>query len=109
MLFFTYLQDNSTFALNIYNSQSRTYMLRYYKRRLQSCIRSFAVIVCENRNIDHTDFEFVVELYANLIVGIISQWLDRGMQVPKDFTKDRLLRVLDNSVENLLDRFQILD
>ena len=109
ILFFTYLQDNSSFALNIYNSQSRTYMLRYYKRRLQSCIRSFAVIVCETRNIDRADFEFVVELYANLIVGIISQWLDRGMQVPKDFTEDRLLRVLDNSVENLLDRFQILD
>ena len=108
-LFFTYLRDNSSFALNIYNSQSRTYMLRYYKRRLQSCIRSFAVIVCENRNIDRADFEFVVELYANLIVGIISQWLDRGMQVPKDFTEDRLLRVLDNSVENMLDRFQILD
>ena len=108
-LFFTYLRDNSSFALNIYNSQSRTYMLRYYKRRLQSCIRSFAVIVCENRNIDRADFEFVVELYANIIVGIISQWLDRGMQVPKDFTEDRLIRVLDNSVENLLDRFQILD
>ena len=108
-VFFTYLVDNSSFALSIYNSQSRTYMLRYYKQRLQSCIRSFAVIVCENRNIDHADFEFVVELYANAIVGIISQWLDRGMQVPKDFTKDRLMRVLDNSVENLLDRFLILD
>ncbi len=108
-LFFTYLKDNSTFALNIYNSHSRTYMLRYYKQRLQSCIRSFAVIVCEERNIDRADFEFVVELYANVIVGIISQWLDLGMQLPKDFTKDRLLRVLDNSVENLLDRFQILD
>ena len=67
------------------------------------------MIVCEERNIDRADFEFVVELYANVIVGIISQWLDLGMQLPKDFTKDRLLRVLDNSVENLLDRFQILD
>ena len=109
MCFFTYLQENSIFALNIYNSQSRTYMLRYFKRRLQSCIRSFAVIVCEERNIDRADFEFVVELYANIIVGLISQWLDLGMQVPKDFTKDRLLCVLDNSVENLLERFQIDD
>ena len=108
-LFFTYLIDNRSFALNIYNSQSRTYMLRYYKRRLQSCIRSFAEIVCETRNIDRADFDFAVELYANLIVGLISQWLDHGMQVPKDFTKDRLLRVLDTSVENIMDRFQLLD
>lgn len=109
MVFFTYLMDNSSFALSIYNSQSRTYMLRYYKRRLQGIIRSFAVIVCEERNIDRADFEFVVELYANMVVGLISQWLDLGMQVPKDFTRDRLLRVLDGSVENLLDRFQIDD
>ena len=106
-LFFTYLRDNSSFALNIYNSNSRTYMLRYYKRRLQDCIRSFAVIACENRNIDRSDFDFVVELYANIIVGLISQWLDAGMPVTREFSKDRLLRVLDSSVENLMDRFAI--
>ena len=104
-LFFSYLKDNSGFALNIYNSHSRVYMLRFYKKRLQECIRSFAMIVCENRNIDQGDFEFVVELYANLIVGLISQWLDAGMPLLKEFSKDRLLRVLDGSVENLMDRF----
>ena len=36
-----YLQENSTFALNVYNSNSRLYMLRYIKGRLQECIRSF--------------------------------------------------------------------
>lgn len=106
-VFFTYLMDNREFALNIYNSHSRTYMLRYYKRRLKSCISSFAVIACEQRNIDRGDFEFVVELYSNIIIGLISQWLDLGMQVPKGFTKERLMLVLDNSVEDMLDRFQI--
>lgn len=106
ILFFTYLRDNRTFALNIYNSQSRTYMLRYYKQRLQSCIRSFAVIVSEGQNIDRGDFEFVVEFYANCVVGLISQWLDLGMKLPKEITPDRLMTVLESSVENLLDRFK---
>lgn len=106
ILFFKYLQDNSTFALNIYNSQSRTYMLRYYKRRIQSCIRSFAVIVSEDQNIDRSDFEFVVEFYSNCVVGLISQWLDLGMKLPKEITKDRLMAILENSVENLLNRFK---
>lgn len=104
-IFFKYLLDNSTFALNIYNSQSRTYMLRYFKRRLQSCIRSFAVIVSEGKNIDRGDFEFVVEFYSNCVVGLISQWLDLGMKLPKEITKDRLMQVLDNSVENIIERF----
>lgn len=107
MMFFKYLADNSVFALNIYNSNSRIYMLRYFKRRLQGCIRSFAIIVSEGKNIDRTDFEFVVESYANGIVGLISQWLDLGMQLPKEITQDRFLKLLDNSVENMLARFQI--
>ena len=107
MMFFKYLADNSVFALNIYNSNSCVYMLRYFKRRLQSCIRSFAIIVSEGKNIDRTDFEFVVEFYANGIVGLISQWLDLGMQLPKEITYDRFLKLLDNSVENMLARFQI--
>lgn len=107
MMFFKYLADNSVFALNIYNSNSRIYMLRYFKRRLQRCIRSFAIIVSEGKNIDRTDFEFVVEFYANGIVGLISQWLDLGMQLPKEITQDRFLKLLDNSVENMLARFQI--
>ena len=103
MMFFKYLADNSVFALNIYNSNSRIYI----KRRLQGCIRSFAIIVSEGKNIDRTDFEFVVEFYANGIVGLISQWLDLGMQLPKEITQDRFLKLLDNSVENMLARFQI--
>ena len=107
MMFFNYLADNSVFALNIYNSNSRIYMLRYFKRRLQGCIRSFAIIVSDGKNIDRTDFEFVVEFYANGVVGLISQWLDLGMQLPKEITQDRFLKLLDNSVENMLARFQI--
>ena len=107
MMFFTYLADNSAFALNIYNSNSRIYLLRYFKRRLQSCIRSFAIIVSEGKNIDRSDFEFVVEFYANGVVGLISQWLDLGMQLPKGNSQEQFLKLLDNSVENMLARFQI--
>ena len=107
MMFFKYLADNSVFALNIYNSNSRIYMLRYFKRRLPGCIRSFAIIVSDGKNIDRTDFEFVVEFYANGVVGLISQWLDLGMQLPKEITQDRFLKLLDNSVENMLARFQM--
>ena len=106
MQFFEYLYENHTFALNVYNSNSRLYMLRFLKQRLQNCIKGFAEIVCENRNIDRQDFDFVVEFYANGIIGLISQWLDLGMKLPQSITKERFLHVLDNSVENMLFRFQ---
>ena len=105
-LWFKYLYENSAFALNVYNSNSRLYMLRYIKGRLYTCIRSFSEIVAEGREIDRADFEFIVEFYSNIVVGLISQWMDLGMQLPKEITTDKVLRVLDNSIENIMERFQ---
>ena len=104
-LWFKYLYENSAFALNVYNSNSRLYMLRYLKARMKACIRSFAELASEGKNIDRQDFEFVVEFYANCAIGFISQWMDMGMQLPKEITRERILRVMDQSVENMLARF----
>jgi len=105
-LWFKYLSDNSTFALNVYNSNSRLYMLRYIRGRMRNCICSFAEIVAEKRSIDRQDFEFIVEFYSHIVVGLIAQWMDQGMQLPKEITTDRVLKVLDNSIENIMDRFR---
>ena len=39
MNYFDYLVSNSAFTLNVYNSNSRVYMLRYLKTRMAACIR----------------------------------------------------------------------
>ena len=80
-------------------------MLRYLKERMALCIRNFAEIASEGKNIDRQDFEFVVEFYANCAIGFISQWMDAGMKLPKEVTRERILRVMDQSVENILARF----
>ena len=107
MTYFDYLESNSAFTLNVYHSNSRLYMLRYLKERMAFCIRSFAEIASEGKNIDRQDFEFVVEFYANLAIGFIAQWMDAGMKLPREITRDRILRVMDQSVENILDRFYV--
>lgn len=105
--FFRYLSENSIFALNVYNSNNRLYMLKYLKGRLRSCIRSFAEIVSEEKNVDRQDFEFVVEFYATIVIGFISQWMDMGMQFPPEITKERCIKIMDSSVETLLGHFVI--
>lgn len=105
LMFFQYLKDNRNFVLNVYNSQNRSYLLRYFKRRLHYCIHGFAVIVADGKNIAWSDLEYVCDFYANGIVGIISQWLDMNMQTPPDATEERFIKMLDGSIENMLDRF----
>ena len=41
---FQYLMDNRTFVLNIFNSQNRAYLLRYFKGRLHYCVHSFVLL-----------------------------------------------------------------
>lgn len=106
MVFFEYLYENKVFALNVFNSNSRAYMLRFLKQRLQECIRGFAAIVSEGWNIDRQDFDFVVEFYSNGVIGLVSQWMDLGMKIPPCVTKERFLDMLDNSVENMLSRYR---
>ena len=107
MIYLDYLQENSTFALNVYNSNSRLYMLRYLEEKMEGCIRSFAEIVSEGQNIDRQDFEFVVKFYSKCAIGLISQWMDLGMQLPKEITVERILKVMDGSVERYLSHFEI--
>lgn len=109
MVFFEYLYENKSFVINIFNSNSRLYMLRFLKERMQSCIRDFADIVAKDMNIDRQDFDFVIEFYVNGVVGIISQWLDLGMPAGtvENDVKERFMKLLDGSVENMLGRFQV--
>ena len=107
LIYLAYLQENSSFTLNVYNSESRVYMLRYLEAKMEACIRSFAVIVSEDMNIDRQDFEFVVKYYAKCAIGLIAQWMDLGMQMPAEFTMDRILRAMDGSVETLLEKFRL--
>lgn len=106
VIYFSYLWDNKDFVLNIFNSQNRSYMLRYFKDKLHFCIHGFAVICAEGMSIEWSDLEFVCEFYANCAVGWISQWLDAGMPEISEHDRARYLRILDDSTENLLARFK---
>ena len=105
LTFMDYLEKNSDFTLNVYNSNSRLYMLRYLKAKMKACIESFAVIVSEGKNIERQDFEFITEFYATCAIGFISLWMDGGMQMPREMTRERILKVMDQSVENIINRF----
>ncbi len=103
---FQYLQDNRSFVLNIFNSQNRAYLLRYFKGRLHYCVHSFAAICAEGKNIEWSDLEFVCEFYVNAAIGWISQWFDMGMPTLDEHDRERYIKILDGSTENLLARFQ---
>jgi len=103
---FDYLCDNFSFFLNVYNSNSRMYMMHYLYKCVKTCIGGFADIVSRGINIDRQDYDFVIDFYTNGILGLISQWLNNGMLQKENFDMERFIRILDNSVENMIEKFQ---
>lgn len=106
MHWFDYLFDNASFFMNVYNSNSRMYMMRYFSKCLKTCISGFANIVSRGMNIDRQDYDFVIDFYTNGILGLISQWLENGMMQRENFDMERFIKILDNSVENMMEKFQ---
>ncbi len=106
MTYIDYLVSNTAFTLNVYNSSSRRYMLGYLRKRMEFCIRRYAELVSEGISIDRQDFEFIVAFYTTCTTGFISQWMDSDMSLSKEMTRERILKVMDQSIENMLLRFE---
>ena len=107
MAFFNYLLENRNFVINVYNSNSRLYMLRFFKTKLDFYLRNFVDTVAYGKNIERNDYEFIVDFYSSCIVGAISQWLDLGMNLPPNVTPDRLLLAVSNNIERLVEKFEV--
>lgn len=102
----THLKKNSVFVLNIHNSKSRLRMLRYIKDKAYSYVIKYCDLVSADMDIDDTDYEYVVSFCAEMVAAFASRWLDNGMELPEGKDAERFLKILDNSVEDLLSRFQ---
>ena len=105
--FYEYLRDNKDFALNVYHSKSRMNLLEFYKRKIEECIRKFLDSVIDGHCVSSQDYEFIVEFYSNGLVGLISQWLDLNMELPKCVSRERFIKILSCSVENIISRFEV--
>ena len=104
--FMNHLKDNSTYVLNVYNSNRRLHMLQYIKNKAKLYVREYADITSVGMNVDRQDYEFVIEFCADGIVALTSRWLDKGMELPEGMDEDRFLKLLNNCIENLLMRFE---
>ena len=101
-----HLKADSTYVINVYNSNRRLHMLNYIKSRALTYVRGLAEMRAGGINVDRKDYEFVVEFCADGVVALTSRWLDKGMELPEGMDEERLLKLLDKSIETLLRRFQ---
>lgn len=104
LAYFSFLSENRAFSMNVFHSQSRQRMLLFLRSRMNSTIRSFAEIVCADRKIDRGSFDFIVEFYTDCVIGAVSMWMELDMEIPYCITYERVLKLLDGSMEAIVEK-----
>lgn len=102
---FEFLQKNKSFVINVYHSVSRDH-LELFVNRVSTNI--FAMIIDSedsDSSLNESDKLFIADFYKYAIVGIILNWVDKGMKDnPKEIVK-KLELLIEGNIEDAITRF----
>ncbi len=95
--------QNKKAILNIYNSSKYRQLERYFKKIIYDVVIEFVEKEAQGMDISDSDKQFAAGFYTCALLGLLGEWLDRGME--DDFTD--IIRkagcLFENNIQNTLD------
>jgi probable dihydroxyacetone kinase regulator len=102
---FEFLTDNAPLVLNTYHSSGWEYVAGYLRRRLRPALEYTARAHAAGMDVTEDDLRFVVDIYQSAAVGIIEVWLGNDMRTEYSDDIERLIRIVDGSIQSTLAKF----
>lgn len=94
---------NKKAIYHLHNSVKRHQLDKYLEKAIYGVVSEFVFRKAENRNIAQESLEFVAAFYCYALLGLVSKWIDTGMQ--EDFGE--VLRktgiLFDVNIDNAID------
>ena len=85
---FVWANSNKAFVMNIYHSVSLKVLLRYLDRLVNPLLMNVINEQTYGLMVKQEDKEFIANFYTNSYVGLVINWIDKGMnEDPKDIIK----------------------
>ena len=81
---FKYILDSKEFVLNTYNSVSREYLERYL----------------------YNDKSFIADFYKYAFVGLVLDWIKRGMKEKPEYIIEKLNILISGNIEKALESYR---
>jgi len=97
--------ENKPFILNVYNSVSRKKIENYLNRLTYSLIEAVVEEKCTGIDIAEEDKVFIAEFYKYSFVGIMLDWIDRGMKDDYKGIVEKMSITLHGTVTNSIHNF----
>lgn len=103
---FEYILKNKEFVLNTYNSVSREYLERYLYSETYYLLLEVVKEKSKNMSVRDKDKEFIADFYKFAFVGLVIDWIRRGMkEEPKEII-NRLNTLISGNIEIALQRYR---
>lgn len=102
---FRYIEKNRNFTINAYNSVGREHLERYLYQIVYDLIARFIHQMDKEGKISRDDRDFICDFYKFGLVGIILEWLGRGMKEDPQVITGKLTRLLRRHIETDLEKF----
>ena len=103
---FEYILENKTFVLNTYNSVSREYLERYLYNEAYYLLLGVVEEKSKGMSVRDKDKSFIADFYKFSFVGLVIDWIRKGMiEEPKDIIQ-RLNTLISGNIEMALERYR---
>lgn len=103
---FDYILENKSFVLNTFNSVSREHLERYLYNEVQLLLMGVVEEKAKDMAVREKDKEFIADFYKYAFVGLVLEWIKKGMKEnPKDIIK-RLNTLICGNIEEALERYR---
>lgn len=100
-----YILDNKSFVLNTFNSVSREYLERYLYNEIQLLLMGVVEEKAKGMSVREKDKEFIADFYKYAFVGLLLDWIKKGMKENPVDIISRLNTLICGNIEGALEQY----
>lgn len=93
--------NNKKIINNICASRSHEYLENYMFKSCRTIMSDYIHELCEGRNIDDANMEFIISFYQYAIIGTLSEWYRTGMPDPPEKILRQFLMVFEGIMPSI--------
>ncbi|MGN1334496.1 MAG: TetR/AcrR family transcriptional regulator [Anaerovoracaceae bacterium] len=97
-----FAQDNRKAMLHLHQSTKRMFFEDYLMRVCDKFITEYIYQQAEGLEVEESDIELLTVFYKHGLIGILREWLDRGMHDGEEELIERMAFILEGNVRNSL-------
>ena len=100
------IEENKPFILNVYHYVSQEQITQYLYRVVYRLIKDVVEECAEGMSVREEDKKFIADFYKFAFVGLVIDWIRKGMKEnPKDII-ERLNTLVSGNIETALERYR---